>query len=367
MAADTHMAERSRNAAGEFTEISTGLNSIKTRGVGSQDKAAINLSSISKAIEKHLCKISIQLVELHLPSWPELPPHYHMTKNVPPDLLPRLLEAFQMSSSSFTDIFKILKPDLLMYDCFQPWSATLASSLGIPAVLYSSAGAIMYTFYYHEFTYGNDNFPYKAIYVKDHERINWKYRSVIKDAGEDFAFGNFKRSCDIVLMNSCRAIEGKYIDYFSILCQKKVVTVGPLVTKSDGEEDYPEIMEWLSKKNQFSTVFISIGSENYLSKEQIEEMTRGLELCDVNFIWVVRFPVGNTIRIEETLPEGFLDGVKERGPPNLRVGPEPENRHIAGGEFWKQDTKKRIEDQVTGLKILQPGSRVLFTFSFAGT
>ncbi|XP_022861776.1 beta-D-glucosyl crocetin beta-1,6-glucosyltransferase-like [Olea europaea var. sylvestris] len=164
-----------------------------------------------------------------------------------------------------------------------------------------------------EFTYGHAAFPYRAIYLTDYERINQNFRSIIKDGGEDFAFGNCKQSCDIVLMNSCRAIEGKCIDYLSSLCQKKVVTVGPLATQPDSEEEYSEIMQWLSQKNQFSTVFISFGSENYLSKEQIEEMARGLELCDVNFIWVVRFPVGNTTRIEETLPEGFLDRVKERG------------------------------------------------------
>ncbi|CAA3021000.1 beta-D-glucosyl crocetin beta-1,6-glucosyltransferase-like [Olea europaea subsp. europaea] len=166
-----------------------------------------------------------------------------------------------MSSSNFSDIINTLKPDLLLYDLFQPWSAALASSL--------------------EFTHGHAAFPYRAIYLRDYERINRNFRSIIKDGGDDFAFGNYKQSCDIVWMNSCRAIE--------------------------------EIMQWLSQKNQFSTVFISFGSENYLSKEQIEETARGLELCDVNFIWVVRFPVGNTTRIEETLPEGFLDRVKERG------------------------------------------------------
>ncbi|KAL2506709.1 UDP-glycosyltransferase 72E2 [Abeliophyllum distichum] len=92
-----------------------------------------------------------------------------------------------------------------------------------------------------------------------------------------------------------------------------MVHVGPLVGQNDNEEDYSEIMQWLSKKNQFSTVFISFGSENYLSKMQIEEMAQGLELCDANFIWVVRFPVGAAIGIKEALPEGFLERVKDRG------------------------------------------------------
>ncbi|KAL0376531.1 UNVERIFIED_CONTAM: Flavonol 3-O-glucosyltransferase UGT89B1 [Sesamum calycinum] len=70
-------------------------------------------------------------------------------------------------------------------------------------------------------------------------------------------------------------------------------------------------MEWLSKKNQLSTVFISFGSENYLSKDQTIEIAKRLEACDVNFIWVARFPPGERVSIE-VLPNGFLDRVKDR-------------------------------------------------------
>ncbi|CAK9134782.1 unnamed protein product [Ilex paraguariensis] len=45
----------------------------------------------------------------------------------------------------------------------------------------------------------------------------------------------------------------------------------------------------------------------------MEEMVHGLELSGVNFIWVVRFPEGKKIRVEEELPEGFLERVGERG------------------------------------------------------
>ncbi|CAI9762679.1 unnamed protein product [Fraxinus pennsylvanica] len=274
---------------------------------------AINLGSISKSIEKNFCDFSIQLVELHLPSWPELPPHYQTTKNVPPDLMPKLYQAFQLSSSSFAEIIKNIKPDLVIYDFFQPWAATLASSVGIPAVYFSTSGAAAYSFYHHHFTYVNAIFPHKEIYLRDFERPNLEAVLKSKDAGEDFAFGNFKRSCEIVLMKSCQGIEGKYLESLSVLCQKKMLPVGPLVTHTDNEEEYSDIMQWLSKKNQFSTLFISFGSENYLSTEQIEEMARSLELCDVNFLWVIRFPAGETTGIQKALPEGFLERVQERG------------------------------------------------------
>ncbi|XP_022861837.1 beta-D-glucosyl crocetin beta-1,6-glucosyltransferase-like [Olea europaea var. sylvestris] len=277
----------------------------------------VNIDSMKNSLQKDLSDFSIEFVELHLPSLPELPPQYHTTKNVPPNLMPTLMQAFQLSSSSFSSIISNLKPDLLIYDGFQPWAPKLASSQGIPAVLFSISGATQLSFFHHMHTYGNaTNFPYPAIYSWDYELKDLKAQGEsikVKDADEGFAFGIFKQSRDIVLVKTCKGIEEKYIDYLSILCHRKIVPVGPLVTDTKNEEENSEIKKWLSTKDQFSTVYISFGSENYLSKEQMEEIAVGLELINVNFIWVVRFPAGNDIRVDEYLPEGFLERAKERG------------------------------------------------------
>ncbi|KAL0457354.1 UNVERIFIED_CONTAM: UDP-glucosyltransferase 29 [Sesamum latifolium] len=279
---------------------------------------AVNLSSISDALEKSSSTMSIQLVELHLPLLSELPPHFHTTKNVPPDLMPKLFETFQMSTSSFSNIISSIRPDMLIYDVFQPWAAKIASSLGIPAVHFATSGAAPYSFYFHYFISANSAFPYEAMYLRDHERkaleamVPSDRRDRQKD--QDSGFDHFNLSYDIVLMRTCRTIEGKYIDHLSFLCKRKLVPVGPLVTHANSEEGkHAEIMEWLSKKNQFSTVFISFGSENYLSKDQMVEIAKGLEACNVNFVWVVRSPLGERVSIEEVLPTGFLDRVKDRG------------------------------------------------------
>ncbi|KAL3520856.1 hypothetical protein ACH5RR_019005 [Cinchona calisaya] len=39
----------------------------------------------------------------------------------------------------------------------------------------------------------------------------------------------------------------------------------------------------------------------------MEQIALGLELSKVNFIWVIRFPVGEEIGTEEALPRGFLE------------------------------------------------------------
>ncbi|KAL8490649.1 hypothetical protein ACS0TY_022594 [Phlomoides rotata] len=68
------------------------------------------------------------------------------------------------------------------------------------------------------------------------------------------------------------------------------------------------------KKKQNSIVYISFGSEHFLSNEEIGEIAKGVELSEANFIWIIRFPVmEKKTSIEEVLPQGFLDRVKDRG------------------------------------------------------
>uniref|UniRef100_A0A2K1ZAJ3 anthocyanidin 3-O-glucosyltransferase n=1 Tax=Populus trichocarpa TaxID=3694 RepID=A0A2K1ZAJ3_POPTR len=178
---------------------------------------------------------SIQLVELHLPSSPDLPPHYHTTKGLPNHLLGNLMQAFDTASSSFSSILTTLRPYFLTCDFFQPWAPALALSLNIPTVQFVVSGN--------------------------------KANSVAAHA--------FKKSED----------------------DKKT-----------------EITEWLNKRDPCSSViYVAFGSENYLSKEDREELALGLLLSNVNFIWVLRFPRGEEISAREALPEGFIEMVSERG------------------------------------------------------
>ncbi|KAL2244122.1 UNVERIFIED_CONTAM: Beta-D-glucosyl crocetin beta-1,6-glucosyltransferase [Sesamum indicum] len=234
--------------------------------------------------------------------------------------MPTLMHAFQLSASTFSDIITRLKPDLLIYDGFQPWSAKLASSQGIPAVYFALTGSTAISFFHHLYVHKtSDTFPYPAIYLNEYEKRDLIAQGAtikVQDVDEGFAFGVLKLSCDIVLIKSCcTGIERKYIDYLSTLCKRRIVPVGPLVQENAADHETDSwILNWLSKKSKSSTLYISFGSENYFSKDQIREIAKGLELTKVNFIWVVRSPVGSDqINVEEALPEGFIDRVKERG------------------------------------------------------
>lgn len=110
-----------------------------------------------------------------------------------------------------------------------------------------------------------------------------------------------------------RKTEAKYIDYVTELAGKKFVLVDSLVQEPSLDDENPDIVEWLNKKEKKSTVFVSFGSEYFHSKEDTEEIARGLEPSNINFIWVVRFPKDVERKLEETLPKGYLERVSDRG------------------------------------------------------
>ncbi|KAI6669269.1 hypothetical protein NL676_004154 [Syzygium grande] len=85
----------------------------------------VSLTSIKPKISEKYSS-SIELVELHLPSLPDLPPHYHTTKGLSPCLMNTLKAAFDMASTGFSDIIKNLSPYSIVYDSFQSWALEVA-------------------------------------------------------------------------------------------------------------------------------------------------------------------------------------------------------------------------------------------------
>ncbi|XP_055830774.1 UDP-glucosyltransferase 29-like [Solanum dulcamara] len=273
----------------------------------------INLSSIKKNVTKKYSQ-SIELVELHLPSLPNLPPHYHTTNGLPPHLMKTLKTAYEIASPNFFKILQTLKPDLVIYDFNQAWAADSASSMNIPAVQFLIFGAAVDSLAIHMFDDTEDKFPFPEIYLREYEMLSLK--EAVKEApGNKSSFAEaIKLSRDIVMVKTSRDFEGKYIDYLSNLVSKRIVPVGSLVQESIERDDHDEeITRWLDKKEKSSTVFVSFGSEYFLSKEEIHEVAQGLELSNVNFIWVIRFPQGERINIRDALPEGYFERVGERG------------------------------------------------------
>uniref|UniRef100_A0A3Q7ELE8 Glycosyltransferase n=1 Tax=Solanum lycopersicum TaxID=4081 RepID=A0A3Q7ELE8_SOLLC len=276
---------------------------------------------ILNCIEKKLSpefSPSIHLLELNLQNLPDLPPSHHTTNGLPPHLMNTLKEAFDLASPDFALILKTLKPDLLIYDFLQPWAPKAAAELKIPAVEFISSSSTMTAYMLHEFNKPGIKFPFSSICYRDYEKARIEKQEAtmsVEKLEEDKRRVRecFYLSCDIVLIKSFKEIEGKYSDYITNLTGKRVVPLGPLVQEPTLEDSESELITWLNEKEKRSTIFVSFGSEYFLSKEDFVEIAYGLENSKVNFIWPIRFQKGENLELEETLPKGFFNRVGNRG------------------------------------------------------
>ncbi|KAL1827978.1 hypothetical protein ACET3Z_006390 [Daucus carota] len=271
----------------------------------------INLESVKNKVTGKWSE-SIQLVELNLPPSPDLPPHYHTTNGLPPHLMGSLKTAFADSSANFLTIFESVKPDMLIYDYNQSWAADIALSNNIPAVQFLLSSAI-FSSLRRQMLYSDSSVTY-PFPISIHKYFTEKMKARLKSSPDDAKYIDRARGASkksrVILLRISREIEGKYVDYISNLSQKKTIPVGSLVQESLQEtgDDCTETIQFLDKKDKSSVVFVSFGSEYFL-KRKIQEVAYGLELSRLNFIWVIRFPFGENIKIEEALPIGFLDRV----------------------------------------------------------
>ncbi|KAK6136142.1 hypothetical protein DH2020_030115 [Rehmannia glutinosa] len=278
----------------------------------------VNLKSIKNKIITEKYSIFMHLVELHLPD-SELPPHYHTTNGLPLHLQPALFKTLKMAKSNLSILLKNLQPDLLIHDILLEWVASVASLHKIPALQFTTSSAAMCSYFCHLERYPEIEFPFPAIRLTDYEQS--MAFNMVESAQEVSEDDQVETDYGIILMNSSREIEGKYMDYLAELMNWEIVPLGAMVQDpnniGDGNEvvddDDTKLIEWLGGKDERSSVFVSFGTEYFLKREEIQEIAYGLEMSNVNLIWVIRSPKGEEIRVEELLPERFLERVQGRG------------------------------------------------------
>ncbi|KAG9160084.1 hypothetical protein Leryth_005809, partial [Lithospermum erythrorhizon] len=241
-------------------------------------------------------------------SSPDLPPHYHTTNGLPPNHFYPLFDALQNAGTVFSEILKSLQPDLVIYDICQTWLPPIAASYDIPSVFFQTTGAATCSHLLHPLKRPDLEYPFSAIFLRDMKRT-------YEDARNGRFLSCIEQSNEIVLIRSSRAFEEKYIDFQSVVVDKKMVSLGLLVIiePEDDLDDDSEIIQWLNGKKEASTVYVSFGSEIILTKDEVKEIALGLEMSNVNFIWVLRSPHGEKTSLEEVMPDGFLGRIEGKG------------------------------------------------------
>ncbi|XP_059282976.1 zeatin O-glucosyltransferase-like [Lycium ferocissimum] len=136
------------------------------------------------------------------------------------------------------------------------------------------------------------------------------------------------------IFNTCRDIEGIYLDALAKRSDKPIWGLGPSInhvnivynhnhTHDDDSSSPDKILshkciEWLDKQPKNSVIYVSFGTVTTFSPEQINELALGLERSEQNFVWVLREKdkKGNDMTKDISkmeLPEGFEERVAKRG------------------------------------------------------
>ncbi|XP_051136873.1 UDP-glycosyltransferase 74E2-like [Andrographis paniculata] len=116
-----------------------------------------------------------------------------------------------------------------------------------------------------------------------------------------------------LFFNTFYQLENKVIDYMEKL-SLPVKAIGPAIPsmhldkRLSGDRDYglnmyapatATCLDWLSRRDPNSVVYVSFGSLAQLGPDQMEELAWGLKLSGRHFLWVVR------LAEQSKLPEGF--------------------------------------------------------------
>lgn len=160
------------------------------------------------------------------------------------------------------------------------------------------------------------------------------------------------------ILNTSREIEGVYLD---ALCKQSdapfwgLGPFNPVDVEVHGKNKTHRCIEWLDKQPVNSVIFVSFGTANNFSIEQIHQIAIGLERSEQKFIWVLRGKdkkgqnPGAIDQIE--LPNGFEERVTERGiiarewVPQMEILAHPST----GGYFFHSGWNSFLESASMGV------------------
>jgi hypothetical protein len=134
-----------------------------------------------------------------------------------------------------------------------------------------------------------------------------------------------------MLINTFEDLEPAYLSDMRSLTGKPIWSIGPVLPPSfagkggrgkmaDISED--DLVQWLDSQRPRSVVYVSFGSQAFLSEQQNVALARGLEASGQPFIWAIKISPKLEPTIPDTaaadgiqshLPDGFEDRTKNKG------------------------------------------------------
>lgn len=278
-------------------------------------------------------KPTTQIIPLQIPTIQGLTDTTAGTSDLPPSEHGNLMQALDLMQPQIKSLLSDLKPNFVFFDFAQYWMPSLASELSIKTFFFSVFSAISgaYITVPARLTgaEGGDvtvsdlkkpppGFPPSSTArLRTYEARDFMFMFRSSDGGPrgiDRDIVGFK-GCTAIVKKTCHEMEGPYLDFMSSQLGKRILLTGPLVPEPPSSVLDEKWGNWLSRFEPKSVVFCSFGSETFLNDDQIRELALGLELTGLPFLLVLNFPANSdaVAELARALPEGFTEGVKERG------------------------------------------------------
>ncbi|TYI75855.1 hypothetical protein E1A91_D06G035700v1 [Gossypium mustelinum] len=268
-----------------------------------------NLSKLPK-IPPNLSS-QITLISFSLPTVPNLPSLAESSMDITHNQQQPLKHALDLLQPQLASFLQSSKPDWIIYDYASHWLPSVAAQLGISRAFFAVFTAACLSFMGSPSTLigGGDDGDNARSTAEDFTKIpNWvpfesnlAYRlheitKYIERTDEDnfgppdtVRFGVTIQQSDVVIVRSSTEFEPDWFNLLGELYEKPVI---PRVN---------------------SVVYVAMGTEVHLSKEELSELAIGLEKSGLPFIWVLKNSPGTGESELEMLPNGFKERVKGRG------------------------------------------------------
>ncbi|KAJ8570831.1 hypothetical protein K7X08_037803 [Anisodus acutangulus] len=224
-------------------------------------------------------------------------------------------------------------PNILVADTFFVWPSTIAKKYNLVNVSYWTEPALVLSVYYH-LDLLRKNGHYDCI-DKRHDIIDYipgvkaikrtDLSSYIQSNDTNMVenriihkaiFTGVKKA-EFIICNTVQELESETI--VALQENQPIYAIGPLFSPgftnssvSTSLWSESDCTDWLDTKPQGSVLYVSFGSYAHTTKENIMEIAHGLEVSEVDFIWVLRPDIVSSEEIDY-LPVGYKDRIKDRG------------------------------------------------------
>ncbi|EEF44895.1 UDP-glycosyltransferase 90A1 [Ricinus communis] len=280
-------------------------------------------------IAESLADTNVSIVELSFPSnVPEIPTGIESTDMLPSMLLwPSFVFSTKLMQPNFERALENLPPvNFMVSDGFLWWTLESANKFGFPRFVFfgmsNYAMCVEKAVYENKLLFGPESeeelitvtpFPWIKITRSDFDPSFSNPESkglffelaklVFTAASSSFGY----------IMNSFYELEQVFVDYWNNHSERQLTwCIGPLCLAERPrlqrvDNNKPTWIQWLDQKLEQGqpVLYVAFGTQTEISLEQLQEISIGLEVSKVNFLWVTRDKGINL--------EGFEERVKGRG------------------------------------------------------